>query len=119
MPVTMRTFFSVVGYGTLVVDAYLILASIAAPMMEAQYRAYLPPFGSAEFGQPSRFVVLLVATWTAVLAMGCLRANDVQSVRGSAPGVLWFVLVLAIVWLVYLTPLLIGLIWNLFVRGIN
>lgn len=111
----MRKFFSVVGYGTLVVDVYLVLASIAAQMMEAQYRAYLPPFGSADFEEPSRFIVLLVATWTAVLAMGCLKANDAQSVTGSAPGVHWFVLVLAVVWLVYLTPLLLELSWNLFV----
>ena len=101
----MGTFFSVVGYGALVVDAYLVLASIAARMMKAEYLAYLPPFGAVE---PSRFVVLLVATWTAVLAIGCLSANDAPSGRRSAPGVLWFVLVLAVAWLVYLTSLLVG-----------
>ena len=46
MPNKMRGFFLVVGYGTLIVDVYLVLASVAAKMMKAQYSRYLPPFGS-------------------------------------------------------------------------
>ena len=118
MPNTMRGFFLVVGYGTLIVDVYLVLASIAARMMKAQYRGYLPPFGSEAGAEPTRFMVLLVATWTAILAIGCLRANHAQPEGTRASGTLWFVAVLALVWLVYLTPVLIDVLWKLFVQGL-
>jgi hypothetical protein len=115
---TMQTkFFLAVGYGTLVFDAYLVLASIATKMMKAEYSGYLMPFGAGGAAEPSRFMVLLVATWTAVLAMGCLGANYSQSERTRAAGTLWFVAVLAIVWLVYLTPVVIDVSWSLFVQG--
>lgn len=111
----MRTkFYLVLGYGTLVVDIYLVLASTAAKMMNSQYRSYLPPFGSDGAAEPSRFMVLLLATWTAILALGCLRANNLRSETGAAPGTLWFVLVLATVWLVYSMPVL----WNVFAQGL-
>lgn len=43
----MRTkFYLLVGYGTLVIDVYLVLASIASRMMKAEYTRLLPPFGS-------------------------------------------------------------------------
>ena len=100
-------FFLAVGYGTLIVDVYLVLASIATRMMNSQYTGYLPPFGP-DGAQTSRFMVLLIATWTAILALGCIRSNNPKS--AGAPGTIWFVLVLAIVWLGYLTPLL----WELF-----
>jgi len=102
-----KRFFIAVGFGTLVVDAYLVLASIATKMMKREYSSYLLPFGS-EGDAPSRLTVLLIATWTAILAIGCIRSNSTQSNKSSAPGTLWFVLVLAIVWLAYLTPVL----WN-------
>ena len=112
---TMRTkFHLVVGYGTLVVDVYLALASIATKMMKPQYGGYLPPFSSEGVTEPSRFMVLLVATWTAILAMGYLKANHVKSDGAPAPGTTWFVLVLAMLWLGYLTPVL----WNLFVKDL-
>jgi hypothetical protein len=114
----MRGFFLVVGYGTLIIDVYLVLASVAAKMMKAEYSRYLPPFGSEGGAEPTRFMVLLVATWTAILAIGCLRANDAPSEETRAPGTLWFVAVLALVWLVYLTPVLIDVLWKLFVQGL-
>lgn len=86
-------------------------------MMNPEYSRYLPPFGSEGVGQPSHFVVLCIATWTAILAAGCLRANNAAREREHAPGSLWFILVLAIVWLVYLIPLLVDFLWNLFVQG--
>lgn len=58
------------AYGTLVVDAYLALASIAARTTQNR----LPPFGVVGNSQGSRVVVLLVATGTAALAIGPLRA---------------------------------------------
>lgn len=111
----MRTkFYLVLEYGTLVVDVYLALASIASKMMKQEYRHYLPPFGSEGVAEPSRFMVLLVANWTGILAMACLKASTVQPERAPTPGALWFVLVLSIVWLVYLTPVL----RDLFVQGL-
>ena len=111
-------FYLMVGYGTLILDVYLVLASVATKMMNTQYRHLLPPFGSNGGAEPSRLIVLFVATWTAILAMGCLRANTVQSEGGSAPGTLWFVLVLALVWLVYLVPVIIDVSRNLFLQGL-
>jgi hypothetical protein len=87
-------------------------------MMKAQYRGYLPPFGSEGNEEPSRFIVLSVATWTAILAIGCLRANHAQPEGTRASGTLWFVAVLALVWLVYLTSVLIDVSWKLFVHGL-
>lgn len=111
------TFFLAVGYGTLVVGAYLVLASVASKMMKSQYLGYLPPFGSMGGAEPSNFMVLLIATWTAILAMGCLRVNRSPTDQAPAPGSLWFGLVLVIVWLVYLVPMLINLSRYLFVHG--
>lgn len=100
-------FFLAIGFGTLIIDAYLVLASIATKMMKREYSGYLLPFGS-EGDAPSRFIVLLIATWTAILAIGCIRSSNTKSEKSSAPGILWFVVVLAIVWLVNLIPIL----WN-------
>lgn len=110
-------FFLAVGYGILVVDAYLVLASVASKMMKSQYLGYLPPFGSMGGAQPSNVMVLLIATWTATLAIGCLRTSRSQSNQAPASGSLWFGLVLVIVWLVYLVPMLIDLSRHLFVHG--
>lgn len=98
-------FYIFVGYGTLLCDAYLVLTSIAAKMMQPQYGHLLPPFGWEGVGVPSHFTVLFIATWTGILAMGCLARNTTPE-KADAPGKLWFVLVLATVWLVHLIPLL-------------
>jgi len=111
-------FYLVVGYGTLAVDVYLVLASIANRMMKAEYSHLLPPFGSGGGGEPSRVIVLLIATWTAILAMGCLAAARPKSKDAPAPGSLWFVVVLVLAWLSYLTPALRTLCSQLFIRGL-
>ena len=102
-------FFLTVGFGTLVVDAFLVLASIATKMMKREYSGYLLPFGS-EGSEPSRFLVLLIASWTGILAIGCIRSRKTSS---DGAGTLWFVLILAIVWLAYLMPAL----WNKVMGG--
>jgi len=96
----------VAGYVTLAVDAYLVLASIATRTMKAEYSRFLPPFGADDGTEPARLTVLLIATWTAILAIGCLNAGRARSDNGSAPGSLWFILVLGIVWCAYLTRVL-------------
>ena len=111
------TIYTILAYGTLLADAYLALASVATRAMHPEYQRYLPPFGDA-VSEGSRILVLLVATWTAVLALGCLRAGRTEAERSHAPGVLWFVLVLAVIWLVILAPLIVDLSWDLFVRGL-
>jgi hypothetical protein len=112
------SFSTVLAYGTLVVDGYLALASIATKMMSQKC---LPPFGMVGDSHPSRVLVLLVATWTAALAIVCLRAGHAQTNRRSPAGVIWFVLLLAIIWGVYLPRLLswpITFFWDLFIRGL-
>jgi len=116
----MRTkIYLVMGYGTLIADAYLVLASIATRMMQAEYSHLLPPFGSFNQGNElSRVIVLVIATWTAILAMGCLAAARHKSKDAPAPGSLWFVVVLVLAWLSYLTPALKTLCSQLFIRGL-
>lgn len=81
----MRTrFFLAVSYVTLIVDAYLVLASIATKMMKSQYTYYLPPFGSEAGHELSRGMVLLVATWTAVLSLGCINGSLTKPTGGSS-----------------------------------
>lgn len=111
------TFYTTAAYGTLLADAYLALASVATRMIHPEYQRYLPPFGD-DVSEGSRILVLLVATWTAVLAVGCLRAGRTEAEGWHAPGVLWFVLVLAVIWLVFLLPRGVDLIRNMFVRGL-
>ena len=60
---------------------------------------------------------MLVATWTAILAFGCLRAGDEQRERPQAAAVLWFGLVLVLVWLFLVLPLLIALAREWFIWG--
>ena len=107
-------FYTALSYGTLVVDAYLALALTATRMMKRGYTSHLPPFGSEGVSEGTRFLVLLIATWTAVLAIGCLRANSAQAESPHAPGTVWFVLVLAIVWL----PVLIDVSRDLFTQAL-
>jgi hypothetical protein len=75
----MRTrFYTAVAYGTLALDAYLALACVATRAIPRDGHRYLPPFGFVGASEASRFVVLSVATWTAILALGCLREGGEQ-----------------------------------------
>ena len=112
----MSKFYTSVAYGTLFVSTYLALVSIAS---RAGVR-YLPPFGAERVSDASRFLVILVATWMTVLSFGCLRAGRTQAERPYLPGVVWFVLVLGLAWLVVVLPalrLFVDLLWSLFLRG--
>lgn len=107
---------TVLAYGTLAVDAYLALASIAATMGQNR----LPPFGIIGVSQGSRLLVLLLATVTAALAVSRLTADRSQASRPYTAGAVWFVLLLATIWSVYLpsfVSLVAGFLWDLFVRG--
>jgi hypothetical protein len=112
-----RRFYTAVAYGTLVVDAYLALASVATKATPREGHRYLPPFGFVVASEASRFLVLLVATWTAILALGCLSVSGEQRERPHSAAVLWFVLVLAVVWLFFVLPLLVELVWRWFIWG--
>ena len=112
----MSKFYTSVAYGTLFVSTYLALVSIAS---RAGVR-HLPPFGAERVSDASRFLVILVATWMTVLSFGCLRAGRTQAERPYLPGVVWFVLVLGLAWLVVVVPalmLLADFLWNFFRRG--
>ncbi len=111
------TFYTAAAYGTLVVDAYLALASVATKALPREGHRFLPPFGFVGASQASRFVVLLVATWTAILALGCLKASDEKRQRPHSAAVLWFLLVLALIWLLFVLPLLADLVWEWLVWG--
>ena len=113
-----NTFHTALAYGTLFVDAYLALVSVATRMMKGPFASSLLPVDSGDISERTRFFILLVATWTAALAIGSLRSNRDQAESPHAPGTLWFILVLATVWIVYLTPPLIEVLRNLFVRGL-
>jgi hypothetical protein len=112
-----RRFYLAVAYGTLVVDAYLALASVATKAIPREGHCYLPPFGFVVASEASRFLVLLVATWTAILALGCLSVSGDQRERPHSAAVLWFVLVLVVVWLFFVLPLLVELFWQWFIWG--
>jgi hypothetical protein len=112
------TIYIGLAYATLVVDAYLALALVASRAMRRQYMSHVLPFGSDGILDASPFVVLFVVSWTAVLAIGCLRTTSVKAESHVGSGVLWFMLVLAVIWVAFLIPLLIDFSWNLFVRGL-
>ena len=101
------------AYGTLIIDAYLALASVATRMMKAEYASSLLPFGDGEITERTRLLLLMVATWTAALAVSSLRVSHSQPESPGAPGALWFALVLATVWAVYLAPLMINALQSL------
>lgn len=110
------SFFTALAYATLVVDGYLALAAVATKVVP-QVRRYLPPFAWLDVSETTRYLVLLVATWTAFLALGCLRPTGSQRDRPHAAVVLWFGLVLAMVWLLLLLPLLVERLREFFVWG--
>jgi hypothetical protein len=112
-----RRFYPAVAYGTLVVDAYLALAAVATKATPREGHRYLPPFGFVGASEASRFLVLVVATWTAILALGCFRAGGEQRERPHSAAVLWFVLVLAVVWLFLVLPLLFELVREWLIWG--
>jgi hypothetical protein len=112
-----RRFYAAVAYGTLVVDAYLALASVASKATPREGHRYLPPFGWVGASEASRFLVLVVATWTAILALGCLRAGGEQREGPHSAAVLWFVVVLAVVWLSLVLPWLVELFWGWLIWG--
>lgn len=109
-------FFTAAAYVTLVVDAYLALASIATRMMPRDFQHYLPPFGDGA-SEGFRTLVLLVATWTSVLALGCLHAARSETNNPHAAGVVWFLLLIVLIWLIVLLPTAIGFLAERFVWG--
>jgi hypothetical protein len=100
-------FFTVAAYGTLVIDVYLALAAVAT---KVDVR-HLPPFGAERVTDGLRFLVLIVATWTATLAIGCLRAGRGPATTQPA-SVFWFVLVLGLVWIGLLLPWLLQILFR-------
>jgi len=62
---------------------------------------------------------MLVATWTALLAFGCLTRAGTDEEQPARIGLFWFTLVLVLAWLVYLMPIaakFFGYLWNLLLR---
>jgi hypothetical protein len=96
--------FTIAAYVTLLADAYLVLASLASRMMQEAYASYLLPFSGDKNSDEPHFMVLIIATWTAVLAMGCLSSRRRSSEDNYSAAVVWIVLVLAIPWLFVLIP---------------
>jgi hypothetical protein len=101
------TFYKVAAYGTLFLDAYLGLALVATGMMPREGHQYLPPFGFAGVAAPPRNFVLLIITWTALLAVGCLGANSKPLQRVPFAVVFWVLLLLAVIWLAFVLPYLV------------
>lgn len=108
-------FYTVLAYGTLFVDAYLALASVAIRMMNREYSSYLLPFGTGKFSGEQRFLVLIIATWTAALALGCLKLHGAQKSNHTMPGIIWFILILSVVWLIHGVPLMLNFAREVFV----
>lgn len=65
--------FTIAAYVTLLADAYLVLASLASRMMQEAYASYLLPFSGDNNSDETHFLVLIVATWTAILAVDACR----------------------------------------------
>jgi len=96
--------FTIAAYVTLLADAYLVLASLASRMMQEAYASYLLPFSGDNNSDETHFLVLIVATWTAILAVGCLSSRRTSSQGNHSAAVVWFFLVLAVPWLFILIP---------------
>lgn len=115
----MRTkLYTALAYGTLLVDVYLVLAPLAARMMKGKYSSWLPLFGEHGSLEMQSFPALVVATWTGILAIGCLKTQSLQSDNSHVPSTSWFVLVLSIIWLVNIVPIVTSFSWNVFLRGL-
>ena len=97
--------FTIAAYVTLFADAYLVLASLASKMMQNVSASYLLPFHSEENPGETHVIVLVVATWTSVLAVGCLSSRQRDSHDNWLAGVVWIGVVLAIPWLFVLMPM--------------
>ncbi len=98
-------FYTILGFGTLLIDTYLVLTSIASRMMNAEYREHLPLFGPESDLASSPFMVLIIATWTALLAIGCIRADRKTPEDSNTPALIPFVLILGLVWIGHLWPI--------------
>jgi hypothetical protein len=96
--------FTIAAYVTLLADAYLVLASLASRMMKEPYASYLLPFSGDKNSDAIHLMILIIATWTAVLAVGCLSSRRGSSNDNYSVAVVWIVLVLAIPWLFVLIP---------------
>lgn len=72
----MKRFIRITAYITLLLDAYLLLASVATLNMKTQYHSYLPPFGLQSVNALPRALIFLVVGWTALLALGCLLSTN-------------------------------------------
>lgn len=96
--------FTIAAYVTLLADTYLVLASLASRMMKEAYASYLLPFSGDKNSDETHLMILIIATWTAVLAVGCLSSRRRSSNDNYSAAVVWIVLVLAIPWLFVLIP---------------
>ena len=96
--------FTIAAYVTLLADTYLVLASLASRMMKEAYSSYLLPFSGDRNPDKTDLMVLIIATWTAVLVVGCLSSRRRSSNDNYSAAVVWIVLVLAIPWLFVLIP---------------
>jgi hypothetical protein len=96
--------FTIAAYVTLLADAYLVLASLASRMMQEAYASYLLPFSGDKNSDETHLTVLIIATWTSVLAVGCLWSRRRSSNDNYSAAVVWIVLVLTIPWLFVLIP---------------
>ena len=97
--------FKIAAYVTLLADAYLVLASLASRVMNNASASYLLPFRGGKHSDESHVMVLIIATWTAVLAVGCLSSRRTSSKDNYAAVVVWVVLVLAVPWFFVLMPI--------------
>lgn len=111
-------FYTLLAYTTLLLDGYLILASQAVRMMKVEYSSYLPLFEAKGFSTRQHTVTLAIATWTAVLAVGCLKTQSSGKGEPRNPAVSWFFVVILVAWLVNVVPVLITFAKNLYLRGL-
>ncbi len=72
-----RAGFHLAAILTLLADAYLILALLATQRMKPEYHHYLPPFGSEAVRPIPRAAWSVWVFWTAILAVGLLKAASV------------------------------------------
>jgi hypothetical protein len=98
---SMSKTYVVLAYSILVVDAYLALAALATRAGVQN----LPPFGIGRVSDSSRFYAMTVATWTAVLAFGCLRRASTDEEQPARIGLYWCILVLVLAWFAQLIPI--------------